>query len=58
MSVDNKNCVDFSNVTKFPIRQLTRLREDNCYKNLRDETSVKPGEYSSGNYVQLSESSN
>ena len=50
MSVDNKNCVDFSNVTKSPIRQITRLREDSCYKNLRDETSVKPGEYSSGSY--------
>ena len=50
MSAIKDTCVDFSNNTKFDIRQLTRLKEDSCYKELRNETSEKPGEYSTGNY--------
>jgi hypothetical protein len=50
MSDINKNCVNFSNNTKFPIRQLTRLREDKCYKNVRNESSTGPGNYKTDNY--------
>ena len=46
----NPNCVDFSNNQSFGIQQLTRLREDNCFKKVDTEASEGPGDYNISNY--------
>ncbi|MDA7573952.1 hypothetical protein N8751_01595 [bacterium] len=47
---NNPNCVDFSKNQSFGIQQLTRLREDNCYLDVHNESSSAPGEYSVSNH--------
>lgn len=46
----NPNCVDFSKNQSFGIQQLTRLREDDCFKKVDIEASEGPGDYSVSNY--------
>ena len=50
MSDLKETCVDFSENNKFNIQQLTRLREDSCYKKVRNDTSMAPGNYKTDNY--------
>ena len=38
------NCINY-NQKNFNIQGLTRLNEDNCYKNLRNKTVSKSGKY-------------
>jgi hypothetical protein len=50
MSDNNKNCIKFNKSTKFNIQQLTRLRDDKCYENVRNKFSTGPGNYTTSNY--------
>lgn len=47
---NNSNCIDFSKNQSFGIQQLTRLREDDCYKKVDAEASQGPGDYNVSNY--------
>lgn len=43
------NCLEYCS-KKFNIQGLTRLREDGCYKKIRQLHSQKPGSYKTRNY--------
>ena len=44
-----KNCINYKE-EDFNIQGLTRLNEDGCYKDLRADTSSKPGTHSTRNF--------
>lgn len=43
------NCINIKG-NKFNIQGLTRLNEDNCYKNLRNKTISRSGKYNTRNF--------
>ena len=44
----SKNCTQYSE-KKFNIQQLTRLKEDTCYLDVRNKDVAKPGKYVTSN---------